>query len=166
MTDIKETELPGIGVKYQIETKSGDRLVIIIRDDNKREIHHFSYEEPDESISMVTLDDNEARQVAGIIGGIFSQPKVLESVEVALRNLAIDWIKLAPNNHAVGRSINDLKFRQSTGATIIAIITRSNQTIINPQPATVLNAGDTIVMVAERKNIAPAKNLLINGSDS
>jgi TrkA domain protein len=166
VANIRETELPGIGTKYQIDTRSGDRLVVILRDDSKREIHHFSYDDPEESVSMVTLEDNEARQVAGIIGGIFCQPRALESVEVVLQNLAIDWIRLVPENGSVGRTIGELKVRQTTGASIIAIISRSQQTVVNPGPDIALHAGDTLVIVAERKNIAAVKRLLIYGSDS
>ncbi len=33
---IKETELPGIGPKYEIETSGGNSVVVIIHDDGRR----------------------------------------------------------------------------------------------------------------------------------
>jgi TrkA domain protein len=67
MSTISETNLPGIGRKFQIEAASGDRLTIVIHDDGTRELYHFVRKAPDKIASVVTLSDSEARQVAGII---------------------------------------------------------------------------------------------------
>jgi len=36
--NMKETELPGIGRKYQLEARNGDQLVIIVHDDGRRDV--------------------------------------------------------------------------------------------------------------------------------
>ncbi|MGV2794771.1 potassium:proton antiporter, partial [Clostridium perfringens] len=95
--NLKETELPGIGKKFVVQTRSGEKLTIIIHDDGRREMFHFDEENPDDSISMVTLDDDEARYVSAIIGGVTYQPTALENIEVALGALIIEWYRLEPN---------------------------------------------------------------------
>jgi K+:H+ antiporter subunit KhtT len=69
MSSISESNLPGVGRKFQVETLSGDRLTIVIHDDGTRELYHFSRKNLDRPASVLRLTDGEARQIAGIVGG-------------------------------------------------------------------------------------------------
>jgi TrkA domain protein len=61
MSTISEVFLPGVGRKFQIETISGDRLVIVIHDDGTRELYHFTHRNMDRPASVLRLTDGEAR---------------------------------------------------------------------------------------------------------
>lgn len=164
MSTIRESDLPGIGRKFQIEARSGDRLVIVIHDDGRRELYHFDPDDPDELLSLVTLNDTEARQVAGIIGGLNYTPKALESASISLDDLLIEWYKIEAHSQAIGKTIGQLQVRQTTGATIMALIEKDGHQRVNPGPDQMLDEDMTLVVAGERQQVQAFKRLIVGGS--
>jgi len=163
--NIREIDLPGIGKKFQITARNGDRLVIIVHDDGRRECYHFDYDDPDTSVSMITLDDDEARMVAAMIGGMTYKPKLLETIEVAIDDLVIEWYKLESHYACIGRTIGELNIRKNSGATIIALLAPNHVKHINPGPEFQLAVDMTLIVAGERTQHRELKKMLIHGGD-
>lgn len=159
MSVVRESDLIGIGKKFQIETEAGDNMVVVIHDDGRRELYRHD-DEDNETHCVMTLSDEESRQVAGIIGGLSYKPKALETIEVALDDLRIEWYKVEASNDGVNKSIGELGVRQKTGASIIAAI-KDSDTIINPGPDYLIEPGATLVIAGKAKNIKLLKELLV-----
>jgi len=164
MSTIRESDLPGIGRKFQIEAQSGDKLIVVVHDDGRRELYHVDPQDPDELLSLVTLNDTEARQVAGIIGGLNYIPKALESMNVTLEGLVIEWYKIEAGSSALGQTIGQLQVRQTTGATIMALIEKDGHKHINPGPDQTLTEDVTLVVAGERQQVQALKRLIAQGS--
>ncbi len=163
MSTISESSLPGVGRKFVVEAVSGDRLTVVIHDDGLRELYHFARKDPDRVASVVSLTDSEARQVAGIIGGLSYVPKALPSTEVVLDDLLLEWFTLPKGAAGAGKSIKDLKVRTATGASIVSIIEPDRTKRTNPEANTILNEGATLILAGDRKTIGSLKKLLADG---
>src|SRR5919109_4007383 len=120
--DLRETRLPGIGVKYAFTTARGARLVVILHNDGEREIYWYRRGGDDEPRAVIELHDDEARELGALLGGAFERPKIVEDLEMALGELLIEWIKVPDTSPAIGKTLADIAFRAKTGVTVIAIL--------------------------------------------
>jgi TrkA domain protein len=163
MSSISEVFLPGVGRKFQVETLDGDRLVIVIHDDGTRELYHFTRKNLDRPTSVLRLTDGEARQIAGIVGGLTYVPRSLPMAEVILGDLVLEWFKIEPRAACIGKTIRDIQVRTVTGASIVSIVEPDQTKRTNPEADTVLNEGATLIVAGDRRTINSLKRLLVTG---
>ena len=157
MSTISEVFLPGVGRKFQVETMTGDRLVIVIHDDGTRELYHFTRQHMDRAASVLRLSDGEARQIAGIVGGLTYVPRALPMAEVILGDLVLEWFTIERGAACIGKTIRDLDVRTRTGASIVSIIEPDQTKRTNPEAETVLNEGATLIAAGDRQTINAPK---------
>ena len=120
--DLRETRLPGVGVKYAFRTAVGGRLAVIIHNDGQREIYFYRRASDDEPTAVIELHDDEARQLGAVIGGAYERPKIVEELELALGELQIEWVDVPDTSPAIGRTLAECGFRAKTAVTVIAIL--------------------------------------------
>lgn len=104
-------------------------------------------------MASVEFNDEEARQISAILGGMTYKPKALESVEVALDDLVIEWFKAESHAPAVSRTIGDLDIKEQYGVQVIAIVKKNRQKQLTPAFDTVIEEGDTLVLSGERSGL-------------
>ena len=157
--DLQETRLPGIGSKFTLRLDAGGRLAIILHNDGKRELYFFRRAEDEEPTSVITLDDDEARQLGAVIGGAYERPKIVEDLELALGDLLIEWVPVPDSSPWLGRTLAECGFRARTGITIIAIL-REPEPITGAQPSDTIERGDTLVTVGKAGQYPGFRRLL------
>ena len=160
--ELRETRLPGVGVKYAFRPAHGGRLAVILHNDGLREIYFFARADDEEPCAVIQLDDDEARQLGAVVGGAYERPKIVEDLEMALGELSIEWIPVPAGSPAIGRTLADCAFRARTGVTIIAIL-REPEPVTGAQPDDVIQEGATLVTVGKLGQYAAFRRLLGEG---
>jgi TrkA domain protein len=160
--DLRQTRLPGVGTKFSLELDHGGRVAVIQHNDGVREVYAFRRRDDDEPSAVITLDDDEARQLGAVLGGAYERPRIVEELEMALGELTIEWVPVPDGSPAIGRTLADCAFRARTGITIIAIL-REPEPITGAQPDDVIKAGDTLVTVGKLGDYKAFRTLLAGG---
>jgi TrkA domain protein len=161
-SELRETRLPGVGVKYTLRTAHGGRLTVILHNEGLREIYWFRHADDEDPQAVIKLEDDEARQLGAVIGGAYERPKIVEELEMAFGELAIEWIAVPDTSPAIGRTLAECGFRARTGITIIAIL-REPESVAGAQPEDVIERGDTLVTVGKLGQYAAFRKLLAEG---
>ena len=161
VTTIRETPLPGVGVRYDLELESGDRIGVLAHRTGRRELFVYSARDPDAVATDLTFTGEEGKVVADLLGGT----QVLESLsrlQQQVEGLAIDWLPIPRTSPFAQRTIADAEVRTRTGVSIVAVI-RGSDAYPAPPPEFRLEPGDTAVVVGTPEGIAAAA-LLLSGS--
>ena len=157
--ELKETRLPGVGVKWTMTPSAGSRITVIQHNDGDREVYIHRRGGDEEPTAVLELHDDEARQLGALLGGAYERPKIVEELEMAIGELAIEWIPVPAGSPAVGHTLADAAFRQRTGITIIAIL-REPEPVTGAQPDDVIADGDTLVTVGKLGQYPEFRRLL------
>lgn len=158
MADVRETKLPGVGVRHEFTTDQGRDIGVLVRHDGRREILVYDEDDPDACRTIVTLSVNDTRTVSELLGA--SQvTEAVEAVQQEIEGLAIEWIELGPMSAAASTTIGDGMYRTQTGSSIVAVF-RDGQSIPAPGPEFRLLTGDVIVAVGTTDGVASMRDLI------
>lgn len=142
---VERAELPGIGVRHDLETSAGRRLSVITFRDGGRELAIADEKDPDRAAQRVAITDEEATALSEILGGsvILTQ---LAGLREQIDGLSTASITLRADSPYAGRRLGDTRARTVTRCSIVAIV-RGGGVLPAPGPADILIVGDTVVAV-------------------
>lgn len=149
---VTEQELPGIGRRYELSDTEGTRAVVVIHHSGRRDLYVMPRRASAPPASLA-LTDTQARTLGAILTGAYFTPAVVEEMEAVIGDLLIDWVTLPADARGAGRTIAELQIRSVTRMTVAAV-SRDDDTIIAPDPEERLRAGDRLVVVGRREDLA------------
>lgn len=158
MVDISETNLPGVGLRHEFTTRSGDRVGVITHRTGRRELLLYDREDPDACREDVRLEEDESHALAEVLGGSQVVSHLQTMLQQSVQGVTIDWLPVDASWSCAGRTIAETMLRAKTGVSIIAVIRdgESGETVPAPTPDVRLEAGDVIVVVGTPDGIRAA----------
>ena len=161
---VYETEVPGVGRKFEVDLGGECRLVVLIHYDGKRDLY-LRPEENADSEKLVSLSGQQARQVGSILEGAYFQPVDLEDIRVPLGEAILEWIVVPADSPLSGNTLQSGSVRERTGTSIIAI-QRGEETISNPKPDFGIEPDDILVAIGTREELGNLSSLVQGDEDA
>lgn len=159
---MEQTALPGIGVRHDMVTASGQRIGVVSHRSGRRDLVLFDQDDPDDCLADIPLTDDEAEALADILGASLMLGQ-LSGLRQQAAGLLTEQILLPAGSHYVGRSLGETRARTRTGASIVAVL-RDREVIASPDPSFRFTAGDVVVVVGTRKGLDGVTAIFANGA--
>ena len=161
MTEVREVELPGVGVRHEFSTEEGDKVGVVSHRSGGREIYLADPDDPDRFKRALRLSAEDARTLAEILGASRVAAELAE-LQQKIEGLAIDWLPVRADSPYAERPIGDARLRTRTGVSVVAVI-RGEQAIPAPGPDVRVQPGDYLVVIGTARGIEQAVELLRAG---
>lgn len=160
MSQIEEVPLPGIGVRFDFTTESGQRVGVVHHRGGRRELFIAPRDDPDTALMSLELTDDDAHTFAEVLGvsPVIEAMSQVQQVE----GLAMDWLPIEEDSPYASKTIGDGRIRTRTGVSVVAVI-RGSEHFPSPGPDFVFQPDDTMVVVGTAKGIEAVKSILTNG---
>ncbi|MFT6763767.1 MAG: TrkA domain protein [Candidatus Aldehydirespiratoraceae bacterium] len=158
MTVVRETKLPGVGVKHDFTTGDNREVGVLTHRDGRRDIVVYDAVDPDSCSLQVSLSSDDTRTLAELLGTSQVNTAV-QAVQQEIEGLAIEWFTLRDTAPLANATIGDSEMRTKTGVSIVAII-RDDIPTPAPGPGFGLIGGDVIVSVGTIEGLAKARELI------
>ncbi|MDP9419758.1 MAG: potassium transporter TrkA [Actinomycetota bacterium] len=162
MAEVAETQLPGVGVRYDFVTTDGDRIGVLVHRTGRRELLLYDDDDPDACGSVVRLDADDTHTLAELLGATQVSERLAE-LQQDIEGLTIDWLPVAATSACSGATLREAALRSSTGVSIVAVV-RGTETIPAPGGDFQLLPGDTAVAVGTPEGIKELFGLLQSGA--
>lgn len=165
MVRIEECELPGVGHKFTLEEGTpGDKLVVVIRNDGRREMYEFHRGDPHPSAAL-SLSEEDARKAAAILMGAFLAPEPGRPGTVNVGRSSIAWYEVGlppsglsradeverpsssgPQTSSILAPSDLLHDVRSAGATVVGLV-RNGEAHPPPSESSQIREGDVLVLI-------------------
>jgi TrkA domain protein len=151
MAEVQQTDLPGVGVRYDFVTASGERVGVLVHRSGRRELLVYRRDDPDECRTLLDLDGSDARTLVELLGASRVSEHLAE-VQQRVAGLAIEWLRVEPGARWDGTTLGEAQVHTTTGVSVVAIL-RDGDTIVAPGADDALRGGDTVVAVGAPEGI-------------
>lgn len=155
---VSKTALPGVGTRYDLTTEAGRHLSVVVHQDGRRILSFHDPEDDDACKDASALTPHEATALSELL--------TPDPVAHLRRHLEIDLvtehIPVGRRSPYVGRTLGATRARTRTGASIVAVLRRTDA-FPSPSPAFRFDLEDTLVVVGTREGVDAVAELIAGG---
>ncbi|MDE0654659.1 MAG: potassium transporter TrkA [bacterium] len=158
MRKVTETDLPGVGIRFDLQTDAGRCIGVVAHQTGRRDLVIYDERDIDRACESVELTEDEGHTLGELLGG----SPVLEHLDDAvhqLEDIVISWITIDSQSALGGLTLAEAALRTRTGAGVVALVSESGSTPI-PGGEERLEPGDTAVVVGVPSAVKAATRLL------
>lgn len=156
--DVVETLLPGVGIRYDLATRSGARIGLVVHRDGEVDVAVYDARDPDRAHSALHLEADEA----GVIAEVLGAPRITQrfaDLSKEVPGLQSARLTVDARSPYVGQTLGDTRARTRTGCSVVAVV-RGSDVVPSPTPQEPLGAGDVLVAVGSGDGLDELARLL------
>ena len=149
---VYETDVPGIGKKFELDLAGKARAVVVLHHDGRVEV--FRRESPDaDSEKVFDLTNRQANRLGSILEGAYFESVASEELSVPLGDAIIEWVDIDGDSPVAGQTLAESDLRNVSGVSVLAV-QRGSETIPNPDADFRIEPGDILVALGTREQQA------------
>ncbi|WP_254824203.1 cation:proton antiporter regulatory subunit [Haloglomus halophilum] len=149
---VYETDVPGVGKKFEVDVGGGARAVVLLHHDGRVEL--FRRPDPDaDSEKVFELTSQQANYLGSILEGAYFETVDMDQLEVPLGDAIIEWVDITDASPVAGKTLAEADLRAVSGVSVIAV-QRGPDTVPNPEPDFQVEADDILVTLGTREQQA------------
>lgn len=158
MAEVRETELPGVGIRNDFVTGEGRRVGVLVHRTGRRELLLYDEQDPDACRVLASFDEDDARTLAELLGASRLSENLV-AMQQHIRGLALDWLPVDEASTVAGLTLRDSAIHSRTGVSVVAIL-RGDASLAAPGPEDTLEVGDTVVAIGTTSGMKQFLKLL------
>ncbi|WP_419999524.1 cation:proton antiporter regulatory subunit [Streptomyces boninensis] len=154
----RKTPLPGVGIRYDLDTGTGRHLSVVAHQDGRRILAVHDKDDEDVCRESVSLAPPEAAALAKLltpdpVGHLHQHFEI---------DLVTEHIPITKRSPYAGRTLGATQARTRTGASIVAVLRRTDA---HPSPAPDFRfaIGDVLIVVGTREGVNAVADLIDEG---
>lgn len=146
--EIRERELPGVGVRYEVDLTQEESIATVIHNSGRRGLYYR--EDPAADYEIVAeLSDSQARALGLLLVGAYYQPVPARTGEVTPTDEHTKWYQIRQNAPAVGKTVGEIDAGTDGEAAILAVV-RSGERTAHPPETFTLAVDDHLVVIGDQ----------------
>jgi TrkA domain protein len=147
---VRETNLPGVGVRYDVDADGGPHLFVVVRRDGRRTLGLTG--EGDEPAWQLALEQGQAVTVAALLLGARFTLDTTADAQVASDEVVVDSVEVREGSPAVGLTKREMSLPDDE-AVLLAVISDSTPQLVEDEANHRCLPGDRVVVAARGSRI-------------